>query len=513
MYVADRVFYFDICVIGGGSAGSAAAVYAARAGANVVLLEQQQAMGGMLTNGYVSGLAGIREGFAQEFEQGLAKKGISKPSILCPIFDPERAKLVLERMVHAAGVRIFYDVTVFDAVTEGAIIKEVHAFYRGTRIIVRAKQFIDCSGDAVVAAMVGVPVYHGNGEFFGYSSASTMHARVAHVNWEKWTAAVAEHKREQAAAGIPEENQQALMLKLAKEAVKNGDLPPIMGEYFSFGATRNIPGADLDELHDRSILWILHAYQCRNTDPEDMTRQIVEQHYQLELSEAFARKYAPGWENAVLSSIPGMNGVRDGRRIQGEYVFGREDMVTQRKFEDSIARFDDMFDLHHPVTPGVVMRHAHIARKPEGAPGFYEEEQCNLSMHPYGSPEGVACRTDPKGWCEIPYRSIVPLGIDNLFVAGRCFSADFEAIGGARLVATCMSTGQAAGIAAKLCIDQHTTNRNLNGREVHDYLRDVCGIPLDTVYGRLEERTQTPGEPYISAADSIKYRTPEHSSI
>ncbi len=507
MYVAEKILYADVCVIGGGSAGSAAAVYAARAGLDVILLEQQQAMGGMLTNGYVSGLAGVREGFAQEFEKGLQDKGIAKPSVLCPIFDPERAKLILERMVHAAGVRIFYDTTVYDAVTDGRNIKEVMGFFRGSRIVVRAKQYIDCSGDAVVAAISGVPVYHGNGEFFGISSASSMHARMAHVNWDIWSKAVANWKKQQTEAGIPEAKHMSLMLKLAKDAVANGDLPPIMGEYFSYGGTRNMPGADLDESIDRSVLFIMHAYNCRNTDVEDMSRQIVEQHYQLELAEDFVRKYCPGWEKATLTAIASMNGVRDGRRIQGEYVFSREDMVTQRKFEDSIARFDDMFDLHHPVTPGVVMRHAHIPKIPEGKPGFYlADEPLNLKMHPYGTPEGVACRTDPKGWCEIPYRSIVPENIDNLFVAGRCFSADFETIGGARLVATCMSTGQAAGVAARLCLQERKSNRELDGRLVHNYLRDVCGIPLDTVYGRLEERTKTKGEPYISPADSIKYR-------
>ena len=507
MYTNDRYLYADVCVIGGGSAGCAAAVYAQRSGLDTILIEQQQALGGMFTCANVSGLAGVREGFAKEVEAMGEARGIVVPSSVCPVMDAEKTKYILEELVHGCGARMLYDTTVYDLVTEGGKIKEILAFCKGTRVIVRAKYFIDASGDAVAAGMAGVPVLHGNGEFFGFSSASSLHTRFIHVNWEKWTKAMEEWKNKQLADGVPENRLQPLMGKIVKEGVARGELPPMLGQYLTNTGTRPIPGADADPEHDRSLLVILHSYFARNTDPEDLTRQIVEQHYQTYLLEGFFRKYLPGWENCSIIALPSMNGLRDGVRIQGEYTFSREDMTSQRRFEDSIARFDDMFDLHHPYTPGIIMRHAVIPEMPEGKPGFYREITCGPDMHPFGRPTGFECRTDPKGWCEIPYRSIVPQGVDNLFVVGRCFSVDYETLGGARLVATCMSTGQAAGIAAKLCLEEGgIAARDLDGKKVHEYLRDVCGVPLDTVYGRLEERRNMTGEPYISPGDSIKYR-------
>lgn len=506
MYLTDKYLYTDVCIVGGGSAGSAAATYAARLGLDTIVLEQQQSLGGMFTNAYVSGLAGVREGFAQEVEARGLERGIIKPSNLCPVFDAEKAKFILEDLVHGSGARIIYDVTVYDAVCENGMIREVLAFCKGTRLIVRAKYFIDASGDAILAGMAGVPTTHGNGEFFGYSSASSLHARFIHVDWSKWKEAMDTWKAENIAKGVSADKVPPLMGEKIREGVKKGLLPPMLGHYLSNTGSRTIPGADPDPEHDLSLLVILHTYFCRNTDPEDLTRQIVEQHYQVDVLEKFFRENLPGWENCSLAALPPMNGIRDGRRIEGEYVFGKEDLATQRKFEDSIARFDDMFDLHHPYTPGLVLRHAVIQNLPEGKPGFYRDITCGPDMHPFGKPTGFECRTDPKGWCEIPYRSIVPLKCDNLFVAGRCFSVDFETLGGCRLVATCMSTGQAAAVAAKLCLEENTTPRALDGKKVHNYLRDVCGIPLDTVYGRLEERLKTKGEPYISPADSVKYR-------
>ena len=127
-------------------------------------------------------------------------------------------------------------------------------------------------------------------------------------------------------------------------------------------------------------------------------------------------------------------------------------------------------------------------------------------MHPFGYPEGFECRTDPKGYCEVPYKAIVPRKIKNLFAVGRCFSVGFDTLGGIRLVATCMSLGQAAGVAAKLCLDRDCAPSELDGKLVHKYLMDECGIPLESVTGRLITKAETKGEPYISTADSIKYR-------
>lgn len=505
------MLYCEVAIIGGGSAGSSAAISAARAGLNTILIEQQIALGGMMTNGYVGGIAGVREGNSLEFVERLEKRGMVQPSNLCPMIDSERAKIELEYMVVGAGARLLYETTICDVIMDDEnTIKAVVGYCRGTRIIIYADMFIDASGDANVAAMAGAPVEYSNAEFCGYSSASSLAVRIAHVNMEKWEKAKKEWEDRQIADGVPENQRIPLDEKLFKEAHKRGELSTALVSYrttLPSARSRVAPGLDPDPLHDRTTVWYFKSFNCRNTDAEDLTRQILEQHRQMDYVERFLNKNCPGFENAHISAIPSMNGVRDSRRIRGEYVFSARDLVEQARFEDSIARFDDMFDLHHPVSAdNIIMRHVHLTG-PHSDKGFYSEAKHDLNMHPYTEPEGYEGRPDPKGYCEIPYRSIVPLKIDNLFVVGRCYSADFISLSGARLIATMMSLGQAAAVAAKLCKDEQVTPRKLDGRKVHKYLMDVCGIPLETVNGRLLERQNMPGEPYYNAAgDNIKYK-------
>jgi len=510
MYTNEKVLYADVAIVGGGSAGSSAAITAARAGLNTILLEQHISLGGMMTNGYVGGLAGLREGNAKELNDRMESRGIVKPSNLCPLFDCEKAKLELENMVVGAGARVIYETTVYDVVMDGENkIKAVLGYCRGTKITVYADMFIDGSGDANLAAMAGAPVEYSSAEFSGYSSASSLAARIAHVDVMKWEAARKEWQEKQIADGVPSEQRTTLDKALMQKAYENGDLPAALLAYKNQIAnqfSRVVPGLDYDSDHDRTTVWYFKSFNCRNTDVEDLTRQILEQHRHLDYCERFLNKYCPGFENAKIAAIPCMNGTRDSRRIRGEYVFSGKDMVGQSRFEDSIARFDDMFDLHHPVSPNLILRHVHIHGE-HSEKGFYCEAKHNLDMHPYTEPEGIEGRTDPKGYCEIPYRSIVPLKIDNLYVVGRCYSADFYALGGARLISTMMSLGQAAAAAAKLCKEKNVTPRQLDGRDVHKYLVEVEGVPLDTITERLLERQGVPGEPYyIVAGDNMKYK-------
>ena len=512
MYTNEKVLYADVAIIGGGSAGSSAAIPAARNGLSAIVLEQQISLGGMMTCGYVGGIAGVREGNAKELVDRLEARGMIKPSSLCPLIDSERAKFELESMVVGAGARVIYEATVYDVVMDEDDpnkIKAVLAYCRGTRIIVYADMFIDASGDANVAAMAGAPVEYSAAEFSGYSSASSLACRIAHVDMVKWEAAKKEWDEQQEKEGIPPEKRISLDKKLMTEAHKNGDLSSTFVAYKKTLVTnlsRIAPGLDPDLDHDRTTVWYFKSFNCRNTDAEDLTRQILEQHRQMDYCERFLNKYCPGFENAKVSALPSMNGTRDGRRIRGEYVFSGKDMVEQAKFDDSIARFDDMFDLHHPVDFDVFMRHIHV-RGEHGDKGFWCEPKHDLNMHPYCEPEGVEGRTDPKGYCEIPYRCIVPLKIDNLYVVGRCYSADFYALSGARLIATCMSMGQAAAVGAKLCKDLGTTPRELDGRKVHNYLMEVEGVPLETPTARMIEKANMPGEPYYNvSADNIKYK-------
>ena len=126
------------------------------------------------------------------------------------------------------------------------------------------------------------------------------------------------------------------------------------------------------------------------------------------------------------------------------------------------------------------MRHVHIPA-PAGTAVCEEERigvNCDARMHPFGVPAGIPARSNPRDYCDIPYRSIVPEQVDNLLCAGRCCSAEFNAQGSMRIVGPAMGTGQAAGLAVCVAIDRGVAPRELDGRELRKLLI-AEGVELD----------------------------------
>ena len=228
-------------------------------------------------------------------------------------------------------------------------------------------------------------------------------------------------------------------------------------------------------------MFSFHSYYCHNTDPEDITRQILEQHQQMKRFHKLMKENVPGFEKLRLVGLGNVPGVRDSRRIFGGYMLKTIDVACGTKFDDGIARFPEMFDTHHPTSPEwVFMRHVHIPA-PAGTAVCEEERigvNCDARMHPFGVPAGIPARSNPRDYCDIPYRSIVPEQVDNLLCAGRCCSAEFNAQGSMRIVGPAMGTGQAAGLAVCVAIDRGVAPRELDGRELRKLLI-AEGVELD----------------------------------
>jgi hypothetical protein len=186
-----------------------------------------------------------------------------------------------------------------------------------------------------------------------------------------------------------------------------------------------------------------------------------------------------GFENARISGVGSLPGIRDSRRIVGEYILTGEDIAGGKKFDDSIAKFPEIFDTHHPTSGYWGFRH-HITSSDPISGAINCSAPADLAMYPFCPPEesSYSVYANPTTYCEVPYRCIVPQKVDNLFVAGRCVSTDFHALAAVRIIAMCMSTGQAAGVAASLCIKQNCTPRELDGKQVRQVMIDD-GVPLD----------------------------------
>ena len=494
----SKNFFTDVLVVGGGIAGVAVAVTAARNGMKTTLVESQGTLGGLATNGYVTGIAGMVEGICQEFIDKMDEEGavIHRPHL--PSFDPEKGKIILERMLLEAGVRLLYYTTLLDVSVENQAIRQVLCHCKSGKMSINAKIVVDTTGDADVAAAAGVPYEVGSAEFAGLNMSTTLAFRMGNVNLRRYREAMqAWHKKQTSS------NKMSIIADLEEKAVKNGDLPHFI---FPTALIYQVPGTTENDA-DITVM-TAHSFYNRNLDVEDLTRQTIEQHQQIMHLEKFFRKYVPGFAKSRLTGLANMHGVRDSRRIIGEYVLKDADVVCARKFEDGIAKFPEFLDTHHPTSPRLgFIRHIHLDKPEELA--VCRPAQCTGDMHPMMRPGGYEARCNPKEYCEIPYRSLVAQGVNNLLVAGRCVSAEFNALAAVRVIATGMSTGQAAGIAAALCIKDGILPRDLDGKRVRKTMIEQ-GVPLDKEPdGHWAAAKDIEGEFVVGAGDFICFKTPE----
>ena len=487
----------DVLVIGGGSAGVAAGVQAARLGLRTLLLENMNSLGGLMTNGYVTGPAGIIEGICGELLERLKKQGFLFDTPHSPAVDPERCKLEMEAMLIQSGCRILYGIRAVDCVMDGANIKSVVCYSKSGRCEIQSKIFIDATGDGDVAVSAGAPYEVGNAEYMGLNLAHTLGVRMSNVDMAKY--------RTESKLWNDNNKGTTKYLGMATEcmdkAVENGDLPYPL---FPGGLIFQVPGTP-DECAD-IMFNVAHSFYNHNTDVEDLSRQLVEQHQQNLWLEAAYRKYVHGFENCRISGMASLPGIRDSRRIIGEYIIRDTDIAAAVKFEDSIAKFPEMYDTHHPTSGYWGFRHHVHSNEPiPGAINF--TEPCDKAMHPFCPPEegSYSVYTNPTNYCEIPFRCIVPMKVDNLMVVGRCVSAEFHAMAAVRIITVCMATGQAAGLAAELCIRQGMRPRDLDGRLVRQAMIDV-GVPLDKKPGGYYEYLAETAKDDIEKYEYVRMR-------
>ena len=466
-------YQVDVLVCGGGVAGAAAGIAAARQGLRVLLLEKRESLGGLCTNGYITGIAGHVDGICREWVERLAEIGAAVPRPHLPAVEPEQGKVMLEQMLLSSGCRILYGVHIAECLVTDGHIDAVVAYSAAGKLVIKADVFIDTTGDAVVASAAGVPCEIGNGEFMGMSESSSMGFRLSYVNYEKYKAAEKEFR--DWLATRPIEEHRAFLVAKEEEAVANGDLPGILAP-----ASLVYPVVGSGDQKNMDVtLDATHSHYCRSDSAEDLTRQIVEQHRKVLLLVGFLRKYMPGFENCALTHFAEMHGTRETRRIVGRYVLTGRDICAAEKFDDGIAVFPEPLDAHHPTSDKVgAKRHIHLSEPVKNGCCVPSTDDGDLEMHPFSPMGGWEARPNPRCFCEIPYRSLVAKGVDNLLTAGRCISADWDAIGAIRVIACSMTTGQAAGNAAALCLKKGVSPAELDGREVRE-LQKAQGVPLD----------------------------------
>jgi hypothetical protein len=225
------------------------------------------------------------------------------------------------------------------------------------------------------------------------------------------------------------------MEEVWEEAQRNGDMEPFQKVIMGWWWTPTRP--------DHVNCNFTHVNRVDSTKAADLTAATIEARRQAWQSIEVYRKYVPGMENCYMVTTPGMIGIRESRRIMGEYVLTEDDIKAQREFDDNICYGAFFIDIHCIDGPGL---DASIWRPPEG-----------FKYH-------------------IPYRVLVPRGVDNLLVAGRCISATHIALGSTRVMVQCMGMGEAAGTAAAVSLRDEVTPRQVDVAKVQAILRENSGI-------------------------------------
>jgi hypothetical protein len=448
----------DVLVVGGGPAGLGAAIAAADAGAQVVLAERYGFLGGNATAALVMPLMsfhtqvptpdrkenasgatpllptdhGPGEAVVAGVLRRLVERLVSVGGAIAPSlatgyvvpFDPEWFKLIALELLDEAGVSFLFHAFASGVLpgNEGVIFET-----KSGPLAIRAKVIVDCSGDGDVAVAAGAPCEVGRAD--GLAQPMTLMFRVAQFRRAAFEAYVRDNPKEwRGVHGL-----WALVRRATEEG--NLDLPR---EDMLFFATPYENEVSVNSTRVTRVLgtdvWDLSYAEWRS---RDQMRQI----------EAFLRKYVPGFEDSYVVQSGVQVGVRETRRVIGEYQLDADDVLGARKFDDAIARGAYPVDIHNPKGSGTLLK-----------------------------------RLPPGEAYDIPLRCLLPRNTERVLVAGRCISGTHEAHSSYRVMPIVMATGQAAGICAAIAARQGRMPRNVPVQEVQrELLRQGASLRRELV--------------------------------
>ena len=439
-----RSFECDVLVIGGGPAGLSAAVNSARHGANTILAERNGCLGGMATSGLVApfmssttpdGKTMLIRGFFEEFVDSLIAQGGAIHPLDAQIgswtayrdkghhglttFDYECFKRVADRFCVDSGVKLMYHMLFIAADTHKGHINAAYFATKDGIWKVCAKNYIDCTGDGDLAWRAGAPTIYGDGED-GVQATSTFFT-VRGVD----KAAMDAHNEECKRRGDFEGQFYMREILAAREA---GEFPmwrQKIALFENLDGTYTVNMAQIDSLN--------------GLDPEQISEADVIGREQAQIAVNFLRKYVRGCENCELAATAADVGMRETRRIEAVYTVTTEDAKNSVKFPDPIFCCANSMDIHKK--------------------GFVDYVARNTNEPFY-----------------VPYRSLVPLNVDNLLVAGRCAGAERPVMAAIRVIPPCFAMGQAAGTAAAMCVRDNVKPADLDADGL------VSALKADGVY-------------------------------
>lgn len=415
---------FDVVVCGGGPAGCAAAIAAARQGMKTLLLEGQGQLGGMGTSGLVSHWLGGRTKDCKRWSVGgifreLSERGVVQGVAILPApevnsvsphgwqqggqlvagvpFDPYGMAALLDEVMAEAGVEVGFFSRVVDVIVDKEKISHVIFHNKSGFQAAAAATVIDATGDADVAALSGCATVLGREED-RLMTPVTLQMHLDHVDVER----IKTYVNARTKGGYR-------WLDEIQTLMDQGEWP------FSYNRLISVQLTDADTF----MVNTSRLTGCDGTNGASVSRAMAQGRRESLQLLAILRRHIPGFGHARIKAIAPLLGVRETRRIVGDFALTVEDLVSGRGFEDTIGFSSYGWDLPDPKKPSYQPFHEKKVQTPELTP--------------------------------IPYRVMLPRGIGNLICPGRAVSCQRDVLGPLRVMAPCMAMGEAAGIAAARC--------------------------------------------------------------
>ncbi len=409
---------YDVVVAGGGFAGAAAAISAAREGAKVLLFDKANCLGGAAVNNLVVPFMGywttdpvdgskkyLSKGIFTEIVEELTNAGAMDDECT---FSEEYLKILLNRMAVDAGVELLFHAYLASASCENGQVKSIQVASKSGLMKIEGDYFIDATGDGDLAALCGCEYQLGREED-GLCQPMTLCFRISGIDFAQFL------------------KESPDMQALYKQYKEEGKIKNERENILSFRTLQK------DVIHFNST----RVIKRNPTDAFDVTAAEIEAREQAYELFEFLKANFGAFKNSHLMMTATEIGVRESRKIQGEYLLTAEDLKDCKVFEDSIAAGNYDIDIHNPAGSG--------------------------TSHYYFK---------PGEYYTIPYRSLTPKATKNLLVAGRCISSTHEAQASYRIMPICACLGQAAGVAAAMA--------KVEGCGVKE-------IDIKMLQGRLEE--------------------------
>lgn len=462
----------DVVVCGSGSAGLAAAVCAARNGADVLLVERNSFLGGQSTASFqvwFGGATDILTGFSKEMAQRLDDLGAARlleryktqtqETGIAPLsyhitIDPEVWKFLAYDLMEESGAKMITNTWAVDSIIESGEIKGIIIENKSGRQAILADVVIDATGDADIAARAGASI--DKLPRSGYLMGMVMLFRVGGIDYQKIADYAREHPDDfMPGSGVPPgdfdgKNMASIQglggwSSLVAKAKEKGILP---GDWQSGWGRESFSMCVSPSSIERGIGFfdLIHVFKRFPWDAEDVCRAELEGRKRIREFVAFL-KTIPGFESSFLIDTAPSIGLQDSRRIIGDYVLTRKDLYEGKTFDDDIC----LITLTWPDLP-VTEDEGWVMHPADGSQGDRKYRRQTRDISYFQTVFGV------------PYRCLIPRGIDGLLVAGQTISMTYMAHepGPCRGMVPCMHWGQAAGTAAALAVKQGVSPRNVN---------------------------------------------------